>query len=479
MKTTTNDTLRYSETLHFSRKERRQLRRSPSPFSGLGDAFMDGISALAAGRCQHRLIALDALLLFLCSLVFGLFCGTYEGGLDLYLGCALPVLLSLLCLTVITELLGGDRVVAMLAAVLIQLGVCLQTLLLLPIDPESPPSTASLAFFNLLGVLLALGTAPIVIWLVKRPCRGKGYRLWALVLLLYAGLRLLPGQNGAYAWISLGSLNIQVTEVMKLLIIIALARVLSGDGDDRKRLRASGFILGVNALGMLLINELGTLFVIGLVFLLMAFLTLKRLRGLMGALALCAALAGVALAICWLCYKETNAGQDAAGSLVNTFAGIWEKVSSRLIVLTDADAATNDQLYQARQARNALLTSSWFGAKYRVYVPVQESDYILVYLCQNMGILFGILAVLLMIGLCIRGVLAAAQCSSQPMALLGVGFSLTLAVQAGLAALSSLGVIPVIGLPFPFLAKGGSATVVHWAMLLLIIITGRKERSHA
>lgn len=475
MSTNTNN-----KTLYFSRWERRQAQRSRTPLAGLRAAFMDGLSSLSIGlerRNVRRLIALDALLLILCSLVFGLFCGTCEGGMDLYLGCALPVLLSLLCLAVVTELLGGDRVLTLLAAILIQLGVCLQTLLLLPIDPDSPPSTTSLALFNLLGVLLALCTAPVLTWLVERPCRGKGYRLWALVLLLYAGLRLLPGQNGAYAWISLGGLNIQVTEVLKLLVILAMARVLSSDGDDRERLRAAGFILLVNALGMLLINELGTLFVIGMVFLLMAFLTLKRLRGLMVALALCVLLAGVALVACWLCYKQC-AGQEAANGLVSGLAGIYEKISTRFTILTDADAATSDQLYQARQARNALLTSSWFGAKYRVYVPVQESDYILVYLCQNMGILFGILAVLLMMGLCIRAVLAAAQCTVPPMALLGIGFSLTLATQAGLAALSSLGVIPIIGLPFPFLAKGGSATVVHWAMLLLMILSGRKERSH-
>lgn len=469
-----------NKTLYFSRKERRQARRSFAPLDGLQASFLDGLSSLSAGlerRGVRRLIALDALLLILCSLVFGLFCGTCEGGMDLYLGCALPVLLSLLCLAVVTELLGGDRALAQLAAILIQLGVCLQTLLLLPIDPEAPPSTTSLALFNLLGILLALCTAPVLTWLVERPCRGKSYRLWALVLLLYAGLRLLPGQNGAYAWISPGGFNIQVTEVLKLLVILAMARVLAGDGDDRERLRAAGFILLVNALGMLLINELGTLFVIGAVFLLMAFLTLKRLRGLVGLLALCALLAGAALAVCWLCYKQ-SAGQEAANGLVSGLGEIYEKISTRLTILTDADSATSDQLYQARQARNALLTSSWFGAKYRVYVPVQESDYILVYLCQNMGVLFGILAVLLMMGLCLRGILAAAQCASQPMALLGIGFSLTLAVQAGLAALSSLGVIPIVGLPFPFLAKGGSATVVHWAMLLMMIVSGRKERSH-
>lgn len=471
-----------NKTLIISRKERRELRRSytGSPFSGLANTFMDGLSSLSAGRERRgvrRQIALDATLLILCSLAFSLFCGTCEGGMDLYLGCALPVLVSLLSLVVFTELLGGDRVLAMLAAILIQLGVCLQTLLLLPIDPEAPPSTASLALFNLLGILLALCAAPVLTWLVERPCRGKGYRLWSLVLLLYAGLRLLPGQNGAYAWISLGGLNIQVTEVLKLLVILAMARVLAGDGDDRERLRAAGFILLVNALGMLLINELGTLFVIAAVFLLMATLTLERLRGLVGILALCALLAGAALAVCWLCYKQ-SAGQEAASSLVSGLGEIYEKISTRLTILTDADSATNDQLYQARQARNALLTSSWFGAKYRVYVPVQESDYILVYLCQNMGILFGISAVLLMMGLCLRGILSAAQCASQPMAMLGIGFSLTLAVQAGLAALSSLGIIPIIGLPFPFLAKGGSATVVHWAMLLMIIVSGRKERSH-
>lgn len=469
-----------NKTLYFSRKDRRQAQRSFAPLDGLRISFLDGLGSLSAGlerRGVRRLIALDALLLILCSLVFGLFCGTCEGGMDLYMGCALPVLLSLLCLAVVAELLNGDRVLALLTAILIQLGVCLQTLLLLPIDPEAPPSTASLALFNLLGALLALCAAPVLTWLVERPYRSKGYRLWGLVLLLYAGLRLLPGQNGAYAWISLGSFNIQVTEVLKLLVILAMARVLSGDGDDRERLRAAGFILLVNALGMLLINELGTLFVIGAVFLLMAFLTLKRLRGLVGLLTLCTLLAGAALAVCWLCYKQ-SAGQEAANGLVSGLGDIYEKISTRLTILTDTDSATNDQLYQARQARNALLTSSWFGAKYRVYVPVQESDYILVYLCQNMGVLFGILAVLLMMGLCLRGILAAAQCVSQPMALLGIGFSLTLAVQAGLAALSSLGVIPIIGLPFPFLAKGGSATVVHWAMLLMMIVSGRKERSH-
>lgn len=470
-----NDHLTYIPTP----QERRALRRSKySP--GLGRSYARALDCVTQGfqrRDTLRMIGMDALLLLLVSVIFGLFCATYDGGAELYLGCVLPVLLSLLALSAVTEAMGGDRIYALLASVLILLGVCLQTLLLLPIDPESPPSTASLALFNLLGVLGGLGTAPFFLWLVRRPCCGKRYRLWALVLLLYAGLRLLPGQNGAYAWITLGGMSIQVTEVLKLLVIVALARRFASVGDDRQRLRQAGFIFLVNALGMVLINELGTLFVISVVFLLMAFLTLKHLRGLMGALTLCVLLAAAALAVCWLCYKQT-AGQDTGG-LVGGLAEIYDKVSTRFGILTNADSATNDQLYQARQARNALLTSSWFGAKYRVYVPVQESDYILVYLCQTMGVLFGILAVVLMMALSLRGVIAPAQSRSQPLALLGVGLSLILAVQAGLAALSSLGLIPIVGLPFPFLAKGGSAAVIHWCMLLLVLCTGRQETKEA
>ena len=275
---------------------------------------------------------------------------------------------------------------------------------------------------------------------------------------------------GASRWIDLGPITLQPAEFAKLLTVCAAAAILSRPWKRLQRPRDAflplGPLVAIVAGVVLLQKDLGTALVIcGSVFLLLfaAGLRLRHLlwTGLAGA-------AATAFFIFGFAYRRTR------------FLEAW--LNSEL----DPSGAG----WQLRQGLIALGSGGWFGVglgnsrQKWDYLPNAHSDFVFAVLGEELG-LIGALAVLSLFGvLLFAGIRIAMNAPDTFGRLLAAGITGWIGLQTLVNLGAVTGLLPITGVPLPFLSFGGTALVVTLAGVGVIASVGLEgvrsaERRHA
>jgi len=354
-----------------------------------------------------------------------------------------------------------------------------------PMDPGLLVPSAALAGIGLLLVGSATRTDPgsvlvqrqafgvclglALMWLVSRsePRVLRAY-VPVVYLLGIAGLVavLTPlGRtvNGSQAWIVLGpGLGFQPSEFAKVSTILALAGVLGGRSDaGRPGGRAVLLALALTAAPVLLIAmepDFGTALVFCAVAIGMITLSGVRMRWLAGL----AALSGLGLVLMWRL------------SLLRPYQ------LRRLSVLIDPEADPLGSGYHATQARIAVGSGEVFGTGlFRGgqtaghFVPEQHTDFIFTVAGEELGFLGAASIVALVTLLLWRGLWITASSASSYGTVLAGGVICWLAFQAFVNMGMTIGIVPITGLPLPFVSYGGSAIVAAFAAVGLLDAVNR------
>jgi cell division protein FtsW len=275
---------------------------------------------------------------------------------------------------------------------------------------------------------------------------------------------------GASRWIDLGPITLQPAEFAKLLTICAAAAILSRPWKHLQRPRDALLplapLVAVVAGVVLLQKDLGTALVIcGSAFLLLfaAGLPLRHLvwTGLAGA-------AATAFFIFGEAYRRTR------------FLEAW--LNSEL----DPSGAG----WQLRQGLIALGSGGWFGVglgnsrQKWDYLPNAHSDFVFAVLGEELG-LIGALAVLSLFGVLLFAGIRIAMNAHDPFGrLLAAGITGWIGLQTLVNLGAVTGLLPITGVPLPFLSFGGTALVVTLAGVGVIASVGLEgvrsaERRHA
>jgi rod shape determining protein RodA len=254
--------------------------------------------------------------------------------------------------------------------------------------------------------------------------------------------------NGAYSWISLpGGFQIEPSEFAKLSVILTTA-ILLGElkhGEQRPRLRATGIALAVAVVPIVLVAAEPDL---GVVILMLALII-----GLI-------ALSGIRLY--WL------GGLLAAGALAITAVVSLHLLKSyqvsRLTAFLHPSADPRGTGYSAAQSKIAIGSGGLFGQGLfhgqliaGNFVPEQHTDFIFAVSGEELGfvgcaVIIGLLAVVL-----VRALRIAQRADDQFGMLVAAGVAIWFAVQAFINIGMTMGIMPVTGLPLPFVSYGGSA----------------------
>jgi cell division protein FtsW len=290
------------------------------------------------------------------------------------------------------------------------------------------------------------------------------------VMLLTLHPALGSSLYGASRWIDLGPITLQPAEFAKLLTICSAAAILSRPWKQLQRPRDAflplGPLVAVVAGIVLLQKDLGTAVVIcGSVFLLLfaAGLRLRHLvwTGLAGA-------AATAFFIFGTAYRRTR------------FLEAW--LNSEL----DPSGAG----WQLRQGLIALGSGGWFGVglgnsrQKWDYLPNAHSDFVFAVLGEELG-LIGALAVLSLFGvLLFAGIRIAMNAPDTFGRLLAAGITGWIGLQTLVNLGAVTGLLPITGVPLPFLSFGGTALVVTLAGIGVVASVGLEgvrsaERRHA
>lgn len=441
----------------------------------------------------------------LCSIIiiiatFSLLCYTSNGGYDLLVSLALPLLIVSMIIMAFTELYQSDWLLSFLAIILILFGVALQVMLNVSETNGTNRSTIQLVIFATVGLLLAVLAIPVFNFLISRKTIAVYLTIFASILFYIILLLFGSKSSGTTAWITIAGQSFQITEITKLLGFITFAIMFSSEKvSPKKRLLSATIVLMIHAFFLFLISELGTLMMLIIVYVLLGIFYLPSLKIMIKYITVLLLIASIASGIGYACYKSVyaqpdeateqttsyvqtiNEGQEQNPQKHNKFvvkaANVFNKLRLRIVLVVNPDSVDiYNEGFQANAANKALAMASLMGSEYEQYVPVIESDYIFLFVLMKLGVFGGISVILIMVAMFVLFILKNYLKNTRVCeGALSFAFMSSLIVQALLTTASAIGCFPTVGLPFPFLSLGGSATIMNYIMLIYIIYSGRKN----
>jgi cell division protein FtsW len=280
-----------------------------------------------------------------------------------------------------------------------------------------------------------------------------------LALVLHPAFGTVAG--GSARWIEVGPVTLQPSEPAKLVVIAfgaaLLARRWKRLGDVRALALPLVPMVGLVCALILLQPDMGTaLIIVGSVFVL-AFVAGARL------LHLTAGTAGLTAAAFGLMYVEGYR---------------WARFTSFINPWADPHGSG----YQTIQSVIALTGGGLFGVglgasrQKWLYVPNAHTDFIFSIIGEELGLL-GALAVLVLFGLLVyAGVRIALRAPDAFGRLLAGGIAAWFGIQALVNLGAVTGLLPITGVPLPFVSFGGSSLVVSLAAVGILVSVARGHR---
>jgi rod shape determining protein RodA len=325
---------------------------------------------------------------------------------------------------------------------------------------------------------LALG---VILMLIVSSLDARQIRLWAPFVYVASLLGLLAVLsplgtvvNGARAWISVGGgFQVEPSEYAKLGLIVVCAMVLSDlkTGQARpgsRQVVRAAVLCGIPILLVVAEPALGVTIVLVLLAVGLIALSGVRLRWLVAMIA--AAVGGVAAVVKLHLLKAYQV--------------------SRLVSFVNPSADPRGTGYSAAQAKIAIGSGGMHGTGLfhshliaGSFVPEQHTDFIFAVVGNELGftgsvVLIGLLGVLLF-----RALRIAARAQDQFGMLIAAGIAIWFAVQSFVNIGMTIGIMPVTGLPLPFVSYGGSAMFADMIAVGLLQSVGRRRNvftgSHA
>jgi rod shape determining protein RodA len=299
----------------------------------------------------------------------------------------------------------------------------------------------------------------------------RNWQRWApalyignLLLLLFI-LRGGHSALGAQRWISLGPLGtFQPSEPAKLVLAISLAFVLCRNTYDRiQDLWKPLVAVAIPALLILKQPDLGTSLVI------LAILTAQLFFGLpkLGDFAI------YAMAV-------LTAGAVAVGT--NAILKPFQK--ARLFVFLNPKADPQGAGYNLNQSKIAVGNGEWFGRGLHRgtqtqlnFVPEHSRDFIFTVLAEEFGFLGALVLVVLYSALLYGGIRTMIVARDRFGFLLAAGIVAMLFFHIMINIGMTIGIMPITGIPLPFMSYGGSAILTDFAAIgVLMNIYSQKDR---
>ena len=278
---------------------------------------------------------------------------------------------------------------------------------------------------------------------------------------------MLPGIGmevlGSRIWLHIGSFSFQPGEIAKICIILFLAGYLA-----QNREMLSVFTVRV---GRFRIPDLATLLPLLLMFAI-SFLIVVFEKDLGSAL-VCYVLFLVMLYVASGRKLYLVVGFGLAGIGAVALYMLFGHVQIRVNTWLDPFSDAQNTGYQLCQSIYSMADGGMLGVGVgnglAQYIPVVESDFIFAAIAEEIGLLGGAAVLLLYLSLAIRGFATAARAKSDVSALVAVGCTTVIVLQAFIIVGGVTRLIPLTGLTLPFISQGGSsllATFIEIALLL-------------
>ena len=317
-------------------------------------------------------------------------------------------------------------------------------------------------YFMKQGAFLIVGFILFII-MIKFNTKSYGMFSWGLLLIGIAALVLvlfMEEKNQAASWFKIGFLGIQPSEFIKVISIVFLADYYE---KNRKRLKGWGAslipiaICGIVAGLIFLQPDLGTTIIycaiVGIIFL--AVPISKEIK-----------LKTVAIVV----------GLIAFGTMMVLGTGkgvLLERQMQRFDFRNPCDKilSTGNQVCNCYIAiHNGGLTGVGLGnstQKY-LYLPEPYTDFIYAIIVEELGVITGVAIILAYIFILFRILMIGRKSPSNRGATICYGVAAYIFLHIAVNLMGILGLIPITGVPLPFMSYGGSFTICLIAALTMV-----------
>ena len=315
-----------------------------------------------------------------------------------------------------------------------------------------------------LGVVVGLvGAVPLALIDYRIWQRYLYYVYGTVVLMLVAVLLIGTVRGGAQRWIDFGPIQVQPSEFAKLLVVVALASYLVQKPvhENKNFLKALGF-MALPAGLVFLQPDLGTALVFGALFVAMAYIGGARIRQI-GVLTV----AGAALF-----------------ALAVKLGVLAEYQIARLTAFLDP-TGSSDLGYHVAQSKMAIGSGGFTGKGLSEtttlsnlgFLPEDHTDFIFSNLAERMGFAGSALLLFLFFVFIWRILRVATISRDRFGVLLAVGIATIFLFHVFVNIGMAMGIMPVTGLPLPFISYGRSSLVVSILSLGLLQSIAIRSRS--
>ncbi|EDP69049.1 Rod-shape determining protein [Carnobacterium sp. AT7] len=373
----------------------------------------------------------------------------------------------------------------------IDYGIILSVMLLAIISIATIFSTTYLTGNTGIGATLmqviwyVVGTVAIIVimqfdseqlWKLAPIAYGVGLFLLVLVLFFYD--RSLEFSTGAKSWFKIGGLTFQPSEIMKVAFILMLARVVTKhNGDYPTHYSKADFLL----LGKIMLTSIPPLFLVMLQ------------NDLGSTLVFIAIIIGLVLisGVTWKIILPVFSGVAALGGTLLALVVYdrdfllqlgfkpyqFSRIDSWLNPYGDSGGAS----YQLIQSIKAIGSGKMFGKGFgtsEVYVPVRESDMIFSTIGENFGFLGSCILIFIYFLLIYQMIRICFDTKNEFYAYIATGVIMMILFHVFENIGMSIGLLPLTGIPLPFISQGGTALLGNMMGVGLIMSMRYHYRSY-
>ncbi|MAM94158.1 rod shape-determining protein RodA [Parvibaculum sp.] len=289
------------------------------------------------------------------------------------------------------------------------------------------------------AIMISVAMVDLRLWMrLAYPLYG-----FALAMLIAVEVIGFVGM-GAQRWLNLGFVSVQPSEIMKVTLILALARYFHGlTLDEASRLRNLLIPLGLVGAPVMLVvmqPDLGT------AILLMA----------TGAVILFSA------GLRWRYFIMAGVGVLAAIPVV--WSRLHDYQRNRVLTFLDPERDPLGAGYHILQSKIALGSGGIFGKGFMEgtqsqlnFLPEKHTDFIFTMLGEELGLVGALVLLALYFVVLMFSLNVALQCRNQFGRLVAIGVSMTFFFYVFINTSMVMGLLPVVGVPLPLVSYGGTA----------------------
>lgn len=285
-----------------------------------------------------------------------------------------------------------------------------------------------------------------------------GITIVLLVSVLFLGTEI----KGAKSWIDLGPINFQPSEVAKIGFILAFAKHLEAKKDKLDSFKDVSISVAYIIVPIALIfvqNDTGTALVFIFISAMMLFAAGLNYKYIIGAIAAFI----VSMPLMWFLLQPHQ--------------------KNRIRTFLNPELDPRGSGYHVIQSKTAIGSGQFFGEglfdgtmNNNGFIPERHTDFIFSVLAEELGFLGGILIIVLFTILLLRCIHIAKAAKDTYGMLISVGITAMFLFHVLENIGMTIGVMPVTGIPLPFVSYGGSSLVTNLLAIGLVLNVGMRRQ---